>query len=47
VLQLYYVEELNGYEVAEILGVTTGRVSQLKKAALERVRALMAEEDAP
>ncbi|WP_239995090.1 sigma-70 family RNA polymerase sigma factor [Rhodosalinus sediminis] len=46
VLQLYYVEELNGYEVAEILGVTTGRVSQLKKAALERVRALMAAEDA-
>ncbi len=46
VLQLYYVEELNGYEVAEILGVTTGRVSQLKKAALERIRALMAEEEA-
>ena len=27
VLQLYYVEELNVYEVAAILDVTTGRVS--------------------
>ncbi len=31
VLQLYFVEELNVYEIAEILGVTTGRVSQIKK----------------
>lgn len=38
VLQLYYVEELNVYEIAEILGVTTGRVSQIKKAAVERLR---------
>ncbi len=38
VLQLYYVEELNIYEIAEILGVTTGRVSQIKKAAVERLR---------
>lgn len=39
VLQLYYVEELNVYEVAAILEVTTGRVSQIKKAAIERLRA--------
>lgn len=39
VLQLYYVEELNVYEVAAILDVTTGRVSQIKKAAIERLRA--------
>lgn len=38
VLQLYYVEELNVYEVAAILDVTTGRVSQIKKAAIERLR---------
>ncbi|WP_145107055.1 sigma-70 family RNA polymerase sigma factor [Cereibacter sediminicola] len=37
-LQLIFVEEMNVYEVAEILGVTTGRVSQIKKAAIERLR---------
>ena len=31
VIQLYYVEELNVYEIAEVLDVTTGRVSQIKK----------------
>lgn len=43
VLQLYYVEEMNVYEVAAVLGVTTGRVSQIKKAAITRLRDLMAE----
>lgn len=43
VLQLYFVEELNVYEVAEVLGVTTGRVSQIKKAAIERLRRFIAE----
>lgn len=38
VLQLYYVEEMNIYEVAAIMGVTTGRVSQIKKAAIGRMR---------
>ena len=41
VLQLYFVEELNVYEVAEVLKVTTGRVSQIKKAAIERLRKLL------
>ncbi|MEQ8900723.1 MAG: FliA/WhiG family RNA polymerase sigma factor [Roseovarius sp.] len=41
VLQLYYVEELNVYEIAAILDVTTGRVSQIKKAAIEQLRDLM------
>ena len=41
VLQLYYVEELNVYEVAATLKVTTGRVSQIKKAALTRLRGMM------
>lgn len=38
VLQLYYVEEMNVYEIAATLGVTTGRVSQIKKAAVTRLR---------
>jgi len=38
VIQLYYVEELNVYEIAEILEVTTGRVSQIKKAAISTLR---------
>lgn len=41
VLQLYYVEELNVYEIAAILDVTTGRVSQIKKAAILRLRDMM------
>lgn len=45
VLQLYYVEELNVYEIAEVLKVTTGRVSQIKKAAIERLRRTIAEAD--
>lgn len=40
-LQLYYVEELNVYEVSAILGVTTGRVSQIKRAAIERAHSLI------
>lgn len=42
-LQLYYVQELNVYEIGEVLGVTTGRVSQIKKAAVERLRKFIAE----
>lgn len=38
VIQLYYVEELNVYEIAEVLEVTTGRVSQIKKLAIGRLR---------
>ena len=41
VLQLYYVEDLNVYEIADVLKVTTGRVSQIKKAAVERLRSLI------
>lgn len=41
VLQFYYVEELNVYEIAAILDVTTGRVSQIKKAAIEHLRDMM------
>ena len=37
-LQLYYVEELNVYEIAEVMEISTGRVSQLKSAAISFVR---------
>jgi len=43
VLQFYFVEELNVYEIAAILDVTTGRVSQIKKAAINRLREMMEE----
>ena len=38
VLQLYYVEELNIYEIAEILDISTGRVSQIKSSAVKFLR---------
>ena len=41
VLQLYYVEELNVYEIAEILSVSTGRVSQIKSAAISKLKSLI------
>lgn len=41
VLQLYFVEELNVYEIAEVLKVTTGRVSQIKKSAIGRLQRFM------
>jgi RNA polymerase sigma factor for flagellar operon FliA len=43
-LQLYYVEELNVYEIAEVLSVTTGRVSQIKSAAIKNLRLLIADQ---
>lgn len=39
VLQLYFVEELNLDEIGEVLNVGAARVCQIKKAALEKVRA--------
>jgi len=41
VLQLYYVEELNVYEIAEVLSVSTGRVSQIKSAAIKKLKTLI------
>ena len=46
VIQLYYVEELNVYEIAEVLEVTTGRVSQIKKAAIASLRHFLGEREA-
>ncbi len=39
VLQLYFVEELNLQEIGATLGIGAARVCQIKKAALERLRA--------
>ena len=38
IIQLYFVEELNIYEIAEVLDVSTGRVSQIKTSAIKRIR---------
>jgi RNA polymerase sigma factor for flagellar operon FliA len=38
VLSLYYTEELNMRETAEVMGITEGRVSQLHSQALLRLR---------
>ena len=38
VIQLYFVEELNLAEIAQVLGVSIPRVHQIKAAALERLR---------
>jgi RNA polymerase sigma factor for flagellar operon FliA len=44
VLQLYYVEELNFEEIAAILSVSVGRISQIKKAAIGQLRTWMSED---
>ena len=44
VLQLYFVEELNLEEISEVMSVTVGRVSQIKKSALSHLRKNMMEE---
>ncbi|MCG8467978.1 MAG: FliA/WhiG family RNA polymerase sigma factor [Gemmatimonadetes bacterium] len=38
VLTLYYYEELKLHQIADILGVTESRVSQIRSAALKRLR---------
>jgi len=38
VLQLYYVEELNIYEIAKVLDITPGRVSQIKSEAFKLLK---------
>ena len=38
VIQLYYVEELNVYEIAKILDLTNGRISQIKTFAIKKLR---------
>ena len=38
VAQLYYVEELNVYEIADVLEISTGRISQIKKSIIQKLR---------
>ena len=38
VIQLYYVEEMNVFEIAKILDVSNGRVSQIKSNAIKKLR---------
>ena len=45
VLQLYFVEEMNLEEIGETLNVGAARVCQIKKTALAKVRARLAEWD--
>jgi RNA polymerase sigma factor FliA len=42
VIQLYFVEELNLSEIADVLGVSVPRVHQLKAAALDKLRLSLA-----
>ena len=43
VLQLYFVEELNLEEIGQTMNVGAARVCQIKKAALDKVRARLGE----
>lgn len=44
VIQLYFVEELNLAEIADVLGVSVPRVHQLKAQALDKLRAGLGED---
>ena len=43
VVQLYFVEELNLAEIAQVLGVSVPRVHQLKASALDKLRLALAD----
>ena len=43
VLQMYFVDELNLDEIGAVLGVGAARVCQIKKAALDRLRGVLAD----
>jgi RNA polymerase sigma factor for flagellar operon FliA len=42
VLSLYYFEELKAREIAEVLGVSESRISQIRSKALAQLRAVLA-----
>ncbi|MDC0968855.1 FliA/WhiG family RNA polymerase sigma factor [Alphaproteobacteria bacterium] len=44
IIQLYFVEELNIYEIAEVMEVSTGRVSQIKTSAIKKIRENLSKE---
>ena len=41
VLSLYYEKELNMKEIAQVMGVSAARVSQIHRRALQRLRTSM------
>ena len=43
VISLYYVEELNMGQIAEILGVSEPRISQIHSSAIRRLKAYMSD----
>lgn len=43
VLTLYYFEELKLHEIADVLGLTESRISQIRTKALSRLRQMMAQ----
>ena len=43
VLSLYYEKEMGMREIAEILGVTTSRVSQIHASAIQKLRVLLSD----
>ncbi len=43
VLQLYFVEEMNLEEIGQTMDIGAARVCQIKKAALDRLRGMLAE----
>lgn len=43
VLDLYYIQELTQREIASVLALTEGRVSQIKSNALKQLRVLLAD----
>jgi RNA polymerase sigma factor FliA len=42
VLSLYYFEELKSAEIAEVLGISESRISQIRSKALSRLRTVLA-----
>jgi RNA polymerase sigma factor FliA len=42
VLSLYYFEELKSAEIAEVLGISASRISQIRSKALARLRGVLA-----
>ncbi len=45
ILQLYFIEELNLHEIGETMNIGAARVCQIKKAALSKLRGLLADDD--
>ena len=41
VISLYYMEELNMGQIAQVLGVSEPRVSQIHSAAIRKLKAYM------